>query len=93
MLDSSFLTLLQHSPSHDILRRIASDLEPELTRVEEMEQLRGPLEPFARAQMKALREGIEGRKDGQVDWRKRRKAANAQTSVAVGLYRLEELVI
>jgi hypothetical protein len=93
LLDASFLSLLQHSPSHDILRRIASDLEPELTRVEAMEQLRGPLEPFARAQMKALREGIEGRKDGQVDWRKRRKAANAQTSMAVGLYRLEELFI
>ena len=94
LLDASFLTLLQHPPAYDILRRIASDLEPELTRVDDMEQLRGPLEPFVRAQLKASRESIvEGRKDGQVDWRKRRKAANAQTSVAVGLYRLEELVI
>jgi hypothetical protein len=58
-----------------------------------MEQLRGPLEPFARAQMKTLRESIEGKKDSQVDWRKRRKAAHEHISVAVGLYRLEELVI
>jgi len=84
---------LQHSPAHDILRRISSDLEPELTRIDDMEQLRGPLEPFARAQMKALREGAEGKKDNQVDWRKRRKAAHEQTSAAVGLYRVEDLVI
>jgi hypothetical protein len=58
-----------------------------------MEQIRGPLEPFARAQMKALRESVEGKKDNQVDWRKKRKAVEVQTSAAVGLYRLEELVI
>jgi hypothetical protein len=87
------LTLLQYPPAHDILRRISSELEPELTRVSDLEQLRGPLEPFARAQTKALRESVEGKRDDQVDWRKRRKAANEQTSAAVGLYRLEELVI
>lgn len=58
-----------------------------------MEQLRGPLEPFARAQMKALRESVEGKRDNQVDWRRRKKAAHQQAAVAVGLYRLEELVL
>ena len=59
-----------------------------------MEQLRGPLEPFARAQMKALRESVEGKKDsGQVDWRKKRRAAHEQAGMNVGLYRLEELVL
>jgi hypothetical protein len=43
--------------------------------------------------MKALRESVEGKKDSQVDWRRKRKAAQEQTSVAVGLYRLEQLVI
>lgn len=93
LLDASFLTLLQHSPAHSLLRRISSDLEPELVRLDQMEQLRGPLEPFARAQVKALRESVEGRKDSQVDWRRRRKAAHEQAGVAVGSYRLEELVI
>jgi len=93
LLDASFLALLQHPPAHDILRRISSDLEPELIRIDDMEQLRGPLEPFARAQMKALRESAEGKRDNQVDWRKRRKAAHEQTSAAVGLYRLEDLVL
>jgi len=92
-MDASFLTLLQHQPAHGILRQISSNLEPELTRVEDIGQLRGPLEPFARAQMKALRESVEGKKYSQVDWRRKRKAAQEQTSVAVGLYRLEQLVI
>lgn len=93
LLDSSFLTLLQYPPAHDILRRISSDIEPELDRIEQWEQLRGPLEPFARAQIKALHESVEGRKDSQVDWRRRRKVAREQASMTVGLYRLEELVI
>lgn len=93
LLDASFLTLLQYTPAHDLLRRISLDLEPELSRVDQMEQLRGPLEPFAKCQMKALKESVEGNKDSQVDWRKRRKAAHEQAGVAVGLYRLEELVI
>lgn len=43
--------------------------------------------------MKTLRESVEGNKDSQVDWRRRRKVAHEQASVAVGLYRLEELVL
>jgi len=91
-LDASFLTLLQYSPAHDILHRISSDLEPEMIRLENMEHLRGPLEPFARAQKKALKD-VEGKRENQLDWRRKRKAANEQTNVAVGLYRLEELLI
>ncbi|KAF7965939.1 hypothetical protein HWV62_40764 [Athelia sp. TMB] len=94
ILDASFLALLQHPPAHTILQRICSDLEPEISRVHEMEQLRGPLEPFARAQMKALRESAEGKKDSsQVDWRKKRRAAHEQAGMNVGLYRLEELAL
>jgi len=96
VLDASFLTLLQYTPAHDLLRRISSDLEPELNRVDQMEQLRGPLEPFARAQMKAVKESVKGdtgTKESQVDWRRKRKAAHEQAGMAVGLYRLEELVL
>lgn len=92
-MDTSFLTLLQHPPAHDLIRQISSHLELEMSRVDEMEHLRGPLEPFARAQAKALRESVEGKRDTHVDWRKRRKAAHEQAGITVGLYRLEELVI
>ena len=64
-----------------------------MSRIDEMEYLRGPLEPFARAQVKALKESAEGKRDAHVDWRKRRKAAHEQAGISIGLYRLEELVI
>lgn len=92
-MDTSFLALLQHPPAHDLIRRISSHLELEMFRVDEMEHIRGPLEPFARAQSKALKESAEGKRDAQVDWRKRRKAAHEQAGITVGIYQLEELVI
>ncbi|THH18195.1 hypothetical protein EW146_g2730 [Bondarzewia mesenterica] len=76
ILDASFLTLLQHTRSHRLLRRISAHLEPELTLIDEVDQLRGPLEPFAKAQAKASLESVQGaRKDTQVDWRRRKKNA------------------
>lgn len=98
LFDASFLTLLQHAPAHRVLRRLAQHLSPEIAFIDDVEQLRGPLEPFARAQAKALREGAGAargvRKDTQQgDWRKKRKAAHEQTGMAVGVYQLEELVL
>ena len=94
VLDSSFLALLQYTPSHRLLQRLSARLDPELAFNDEVEQLRGPLEPFAKAQAKALAEGVQGaRKDTQVDWRRRKKLQHEQTALAVGLYQVEELVI
>lgn len=94
VLDSSFLALLQYTPSHRLLQRLSARLDPELAFIDEVEQLRGPLEPFAKAQAKALAEGVQGaRKDTQVDWRRRKKLQHEQTALAVGLYQVEELVI
>jgi hypothetical protein len=53
---------------------------------------------FARAQAKAVKDAAALGKDGKKeeplgDWRQRRKMAHEQAGMAVGLYRLEELVL
>lgn len=95
LLDSSFLKLLTYPPSHSVLRDILSDLEPELAFTDEIEQLRGPLEPFVRAHAKAVHEAAHGaqKPDLKVDWRRRRKEAHEQAGMAVGVYQIEELVL
>ncbi|KAL4247039.1 Nucleolar protein 11 [Abortiporus biennis] len=95
ILDSAFLTLLSHPPSHQLIRRIFDRLQPEVAFNGELEILRGPLEQFTKAQQKALLESTQGpqRADQKVDWRRRRKAAHEQASVAIGLYQVEELVL
>lgn len=95
LLDSSFLTFLTYLPSHGILRDIFSHLEPELSFTDDVEQLRGPLEPFVRAHAKAVHEAAHGvqKPDLKVDWRKRRKEAHEQAGITVGVYQIEELVL
>lgn len=95
LLDSSFLTFLTYPPSHDILRDIFAHLEPELTFIDDVEQLRGPLEPFVWAHTKAVHEAAHGaqKPDLKVDWRRRRKKAHEQAGMAVGVYQIEEIVL
>lgn len=96
-LDSSFLILLQYPAAHGLLRNIHSHIEPELKFIGEVGQLRGPLEPFVKAEKKLMVDAAnEIQKDQhapQVDWRKKRKQAFAQASLNVGLYQVEELII
>lgn len=96
-LDASFLSLLQLSSSHALLKRISSHLEPELALIDEAEQLRGPLEPFAKAQAKVVAEAAQGgvKKDSaqQGDWRRRKKMQHEQAGLSIGLYQVEELVL
>lgn len=60
-----------------------------------MEQLRGPLEGYSKAQIKAIREASEDKKNKQPvgDWRQRRKKMHEQAGLAIGLYQVEELVL
>lgn len=93
VLDASFLALLQYTPAHRVLRKVLSRIEPEIRLTEQVELLRGPLELFARAQAKAVRDGKEGKKD-LGDWRQRRRLAHERSAMAVGgVYQLEELVL
>ncbi|KIP07738.1 hypothetical protein PHLGIDRAFT_127500 [Phlebiopsis gigantea 11061_1 CR5-6] len=95
LLDSSFLTFLTYLPSHAILRDILSHLEPELSFTDDVELLRGPLEPFVRAHTKTVHEAAHGaqKPDLKVDWRRRRKEAHEQAGMAVGVYQIEELLL
>ena len=96
MLDASFVILLQHPPAHRTLQMLSAHLEHEITFANQLEQLRGPLETFARTQAKAVKDAAASGKDGKEpvgDWRQRRKMAHEQAGMAIGLYRLEELVL
>ena len=59
-----------------------------------MESLRGPLEPFAIAQEKTIKESMVPEKEKEeqkqkIDWRQRRKKFDGD----IGVYQLEELVL
>ena len=60
-----------------------------------VELLRGPLEPFVRAHAKTVHEAAHGvqKPDLKVDWRRRRKEAHEQAGMAVGVYQIEELLL
>ena len=101
LLDASFLALLSHTPAHALLRALAAHVEPVLAATSALENLCGPLEPFARAAAKAQQQ--QQAKDTQQqqqanagsgrDWRRKRKMAHEQAAIAVGLYQVEELVL
>ncbi|CAA7259375.1 unnamed protein product [Cyclocybe aegerita] len=96
LLDASFLVLLPYKPAHRSLRTLRALLNPEVAFAREVEHLRGPLEPFAVAQEKAVKESLispqeREREREKGDWRQRRKAGAAGTDI--GVYQLEELVI
>lgn len=100
LLDSSFLLLLSHVPSHNILRKLSSQLTPEIAFAHAAQNLRGALEPFAIAQEKAVKGSLvskeEREKDKQkVDWRQRKMGVGAVGGAGtdVGVYTLEELVL
>ncbi|KAG9317778.1 hypothetical protein JVU11DRAFT_1998 [Chiua virens] len=91
LLDASFVALLQYQPSHDLLRRALSYIEPEISLIDSLEPLRGMLEPFMRAQ--SLREKTGVSKETPAEWRRRKKQLEQRDGLDVGLYRLEELAI
>ncbi|KAF9478651.1 hypothetical protein BDN70DRAFT_879661 [Pholiota conissans] len=100
ILDASFLSLLQYTPAHKVLRNIQTLLTPEIAFANAAETLRGPLEPFALAQEKAIKESLitpqeREREKQKGDWRQRRKGVGAAPGVAadIGVYQLEELVL
>ncbi|KAI6127386.1 hypothetical protein EDD16DRAFT_1702467 [Pisolithus croceorrhizus] len=92
LLDASCITLLQYRPSYDLLRQILAQIEPEIDRLDRLEQLRGVLEPFAKAHARISREKAGCvPQESQAESKRRRKQLEQQASLEVGLYRLEEL--
>ncbi|KLO08508.1 hypothetical protein SCHPADRAFT_1000874 [Schizopora paradoxa] len=99
LLDSTFLTLLQHPPSHPLLRRIFEEqIGSQIAFNDDLEALRGTLQPFAKSHAAAITDARLGRTgnkknmDHQEDWRKRRRRIHEQTEMALGPYQVEELV-
>ncbi|KAH7887398.1 hypothetical protein F5I97DRAFT_1941864 [Phlebopus sp. FC_14] len=94
LLDASYVALLQYQPSHEPLKRILSEIEPEIAYIDRMEKLRGALEPFTKVHVRSLREKAGNvPKETAAERKKRRKQLAQQASLGVGLYRLEELVL
>jgi len=99
-MDACFLQLLQHPPSHKLLQSLQAHITEEATFSDLLEQLRGPLEPFAVGHQKAVREAAipEKEKERQKqkgDWRQRRAGAPSVIGAvgAIGVYQVEELVL
>ncbi|KAI9513303.1 hypothetical protein F5148DRAFT_1372599 [Russula earlei] len=92
IFDATFVTLLQSTQSHQLLRRLAAHIQSELSAIDELQSLCGPLGHFARAQEKTVSE--KQRPPAQLeDWKRRRKLAHERASMGVGLYQVEELII
>lgn len=87
LLDSSLVSLLQYRPAHALLHQLTDDLGPQVSFLEELDALRGPLEPFARAYNRSLKAPIEQ------DARQKQKEANQAAELRIGLYQIEELFL
>ena len=87
LLDSSLVSLLQYRPAHALLQQLTDDLEPQISFLEELDLLRGPLEPFARAYNSTAKASTEQ------DARKKEKEAYQAAEVRLGLYQIEELFL
>ncbi|CAE6445603.1 unnamed protein product [Rhizoctonia solani] len=98
LLDTHLLTLLQHRPSHSLLRSIADNISPLPAHNDALSSLTAPLAQFAAEDALERKSGSSLSKETQTwqskeEWRKRRKAQLAAEAVAIGDYRFEELVL
>ncbi|KDQ08863.1 hypothetical protein BOTBODRAFT_191478 [Botryobasidium botryosum FD-172 SS1] len=92
LLDASFISLLQHPPAHALLRRLLDHTTPQISALEDLEHLRGSLEPFLRAERSKAAKKADNNNNPKQDWRQRRKEERDAMPV-VGPYQLEELYI
>ncbi|CAE6422526.1 unnamed protein product [Rhizoctonia solani] len=98
LLDTHLLTLLQHRPSHPLLRSISTSLSPLPEHNDALSTLNAPLAQFAAEDALERTSDLGSSKESQTrqskdEWRKRRKAQLAAEAVAIGDYRFEELVL
>ena len=87
LLDSSLVSLLQYRPAHALLQQLTDDLEPQLSFLEELDVLRGPLEPFVRAHDSKEKAPTEQTA------RQKEKEAYKAAEIRLGLYQIEELFL
>src|SRR5258706_4822368 len=87
LLDSSLVSLLQYRPAHALLQQLTDDLEPQISFLEELDVLRGPLEPFVRAY------NSREKAPAEQDARQKEKESYKAAEVQLGLYQIEELFL
>jgi len=95
LLDASFLVLIQHPPTHKLLRNLKANIESEILGMSCTEQLRGFVEGFAKVHATTLRKAVGNVADegSKKDRRQCRQEAREQVGMAIGIYQLEELVL
>ncbi|KAJ1308334.1 hypothetical protein OPQ81_004044 [Rhizoctonia solani] len=98
LLDTHLITLLQHRPSHPLLRSLSASLSPLPVHNDALSTLTAPLAQFAVEAALERKSDSGSSKEGQTwqtrdEWRKRRKTQLAAEAVAIGDYRFEELVL
>ncbi|KAF9528037.1 hypothetical protein CPB83DRAFT_907189 [Crepidotus variabilis] len=96
ILDSSFLSIISHKPSHQVLIKLATQLSPEINFVQAMQSLLGSLEPFSAAQQKAISNSLspkseKDKSNRKQDLRLRGNRTGKGSGAEIGLYSLEEL--
>lgn len=95
LLDASFLAFLSYPPAHASLRAALEHVEPALAFGDDLDQLRGVLQPFASAHARAVYESAHGPPKPELggDWMRRRREAFDQAAISVGVYQIEEIVL
>ncbi|CAE7208021.1 unnamed protein product [Rhizoctonia solani] len=98
LLDTHLLVLLQHRPSHSLLRSISASFLPLPAHNDALSTLTAPLAQFAAEDALERKSDLGLPKEAQTrqskdEWRKRRKAQLAAEAVAIGDYRFEELAL
>ncbi|EJU06211.1 hypothetical protein DACRYDRAFT_112958 [Dacryopinax primogenitus] len=91
LLDTYYISLLQHPPAQPILRSFSTLLEPQLSLALELERLRGPLEVFAKRKRAQGKSGMPQKSVSRFEEGRRRKKAQEEADMQVGLYRVEEV--
>lgn len=90
LLDATLLELLQYRPAHDVLRGMSERISLQISHLDDLEKLRGPLEPFVQTD----RRGKNPRDDGTFKKQQKRHEIKPQShALAVDLYDIEEFLL
>ncbi|KAG9077500.1 hypothetical protein FS749_010605 [Ceratobasidium sp. UAMH 11750] len=99
LLDTHFLTLLQHRPAHPLLRSVSASLSPLPAHNDALQTLAAPLAPFVAEDALERKTGSATARPGNGGWvakeeqKKQRRAHFAAEAIAIGEYRFEELIL
>ncbi|KIJ56494.1 hypothetical protein M422DRAFT_238121 [Sphaerobolus stellatus SS14] len=95
IFDGHFFLLLQYQPSHAVLQQLSKILDLQLSSLNDLDRLQGPLETFARSRAKRQQSqqkpAVKSLDDFQE--KKRRREAYQAAELAIGQYQIEDLTL